>query len=153
LGKDLVALIAAHALEPKDRARRYRPPHAIDISDVSHVPITYPVNNPWALQDSNLRPQPCESAHLHFTAQRGTMVYNLIRNPGHIRRHQKSARDSICGAICGARDERSPWSAEVRQPPFPSFREVQRPRHLALGQCLSFDGLFHFHNRGRRTMM
>gem|GEM_PF-4722343 len=57
----------------------------------------------WALQDSNLRPQPCESVHIRLTGRRDTTLDHLTRNNDHMRRRETTTHDAICGALYEAR--------------------------------------------------
>jgi hypothetical protein len=65
--------------------------------------VAFAESKEWALGDSNPRPQPCESVKSLFARQLDTTPYDVIRNNDGTKRREKTARDAICGAFCGAR--------------------------------------------------
>jgi len=55
----------------------------------------------WALQDSNLRLQPCEWVPILFMERLRATRHHLTRNDQDARRLVPTAHYAICGAFCG----------------------------------------------------
>jgi hypothetical protein len=73
------------------------------------VPLTW-----WALEDSNLRPQPCESDLGTRTGWFPTACDGLTRDDQDVSSDPKMANGSSCGALCGARIRRRHGGAAWR---------------------------------------
>ena len=58
----------------------------------------------WALQDSNLRLQPCECAPLRFMAKQRTTPYHFTRSDHATKQLLETIDNANCGAFYGAKD-------------------------------------------------
>jgi hypothetical protein len=84
---------------------------------VARTAESYTVSDEWALEDSNLRPQPCES-------DSGTRTgWFPTARDGSTRDDQDGSSDPIvaearsCGAFCGARNAHCQYPAPMTHPP------------------------------------